>query len=95
MINYLKNLIEWLKGSADNEKGGASSKKLTGFFMFFLCGLLSIGWGVWAYMHNDWTMLIPILGVLTTTGLIAFGINSSEKKKHLFDNEKKEDGLPE
>lgn len=89
-LTYIKNGIEWLKGSMDNIPGGASSKKLTGFLMFWLTAVLSVVWCFWAYKNNDWTLLVPVLGILVSTGLIAFGINSSEKKNHLFDPKKDE-----
>lgn len=68
----------------DNLPGGASSKKLTGFLMFWLTAIVTLVWAHWAYKNNDWAFLPYVLTTLTATGLVSFGINSSEKKKNLF-----------
>lgn len=81
IINYIKKVVEWLKGSADNDPGGASSKKLTGFFCFVLVGICVVSWCVWAYVHNNWDLLLGVLGLIGGFGLGALGINSNEKIK--------------
>lgn len=80
-MNYLKKLFEWLKGSADNDPGGASSKKLTGFYCFLLVGILTVTWAIWAWIHDNWSLLEYILTSLLVAGLTALGINSNEKIK--------------
>lgn len=80
--NYLKRLIEWFKGSADNLPGGASSKKLTGFWLIVFVSTPPVWiWMIWALIHGDWSLLPIILPTTLAGGLTALGINSSEKKK--------------
>lgn len=75
-------LLNWLKGSGDNLPGGASSKKLTGFWLIVIVATPPVWiWMWWALVHNDWTLLPIILPIILTAGLTALGINSSEKKK--------------
>jgi hypothetical protein len=81
MKKYLINLFEWLKGSADNDPGGASSKKLTGFFCFSLVGILTLTWCTWAWVHDNWSLLEYVITSLQLCGLGALGINSNEKIK--------------
>lgn len=65
----------------DNEPGGASSKKLTGFFCFILVGFLVITWAIWAWLHDNWALLEYVLTSLQLSGLTALGINAHEKIK--------------
>jgi hypothetical protein len=81
IINFIRKQLHWLKGSGDNEIGGASSKKLTDFFCFALVGICVIGWAIWAYIHNNWDLLLGVLGIIGGYGLGALGINSNEKIK--------------
>lgn len=80
--SWTNKLIEWFKGSADNLPGGASSKKLTGFWLIVIVATPPVWiWMWWALAHGDWSLLPIILPILLTGGLTALGINSSEKKK--------------
>lgn len=80
----MNKLFEWIKKSFDNSPGGASSKKLTGFW--FVVGLTTptvLTWLIWAFTHDDWSHLIPVLMIITPAGLTALGINAWEKSKNL------------
>ena len=81
IIGFFKNQLSWLKGSADNNPGGASSKKLTGFYCFVLVGILVLSYIPYAYIHKNFDLLIPIVTILIGAGLGALGINSNEKIK--------------
>lgn len=82
IINFLHKQLTWLKGSGDNEPGGASSKKLTGFwFLVCLTGPCVFTWLVWAIWYGKWDLLLPILGLLVGSGLSALGISSLEKTR--------------
>jgi hypothetical protein len=81
VIDFAKSQFGWLKGSADNEPGGASSKKLTGFFCILMTGLLCLVWVIWAFLKDNFDLLIPVLTILVGAGLGALGINSNEKIK--------------
>lgn len=85
IIGFIRNQLGWLKGSADNEPGGASSKKLSGFYFFALVGLCTIVYLIYGFVYENFDLLIPVMTLLLTAGLAALGINSSEKKKGLFD----------
>lgn len=81
MKDQFIKVIKWFAGSADNEPGGASSKKLTGFFCFALVGWITIIWGIWAWIHDNWDLLEYVLTSLQISGLGALGINAMEKLK--------------
>lgn len=77
-----KKIINWFKGSADNLPGGASSKKLTAFWLVVFVATPPVWiWMIWAWIKDDWTYLPIVLPIIFTAGLTALGINSSEKKK--------------
>lgn len=77
-----KKFIDWLKGSADNEPGGASSKKLSAFWtLVVLTSILVITWVVWAYKNDNWGMYEYTLTALLMFAATALGINSMEKIK--------------
>lgn len=78
---FIRKQLHWLKGSGDNDPGGASSKKLTGFYCFVLVGIIVSVWCIWSYIHKDWSMLPIVLPTLVGAGLGALGINSNEKIK--------------
>lgn len=79
---YFFKLLKWLQGSGDNLPGGASSKKLTGFWLIVFVATPPVWiWSIWALVHGDWSLLPLILPMILTGGLAALGINSSEKKK--------------
>ncbi len=88
----MKEFLKWLQGSADNKPGGASSKKLSaGWTLIALISPPVWIWTVWAYKHDDWSLLIPVLSVLLASVVTYFGINSNEKikdKAHLPQDEK-------
>ena len=81
-LKWLNDGWKWLRGSADNLPGGASSKKLTGFW---LVAVVSTGvvatWCAWAYRNGDWSMMPIVLSSTISAGLIALGINAWEKNK--------------
>ena len=81
LFNFIKNQFNWLKGSGDNDPGGASSKKLTGFVLIALTVAISSIWAIWSYKHNDWSMLPIVLPTLLGAALGALGIASNEKIK--------------
>ncbi len=75
-------LVLWIKGSADNQPGGASSKKLTAFWVLvFLVTPIVITWLVWAFIHDKWDNLIPIVDSLLLFIGVCLGINAWEKKQ--------------
>ena len=83
----MKDFINWLKGSADNRPGGASSKKLSAFWtLVILVTIPVLAWTVWAYKHDDWGLLTPILSMLLISIVTYLGINSNEKIKGKADN---------
>jgi hypothetical protein len=81
MNEKLNQFIEWLKGSADNEPSGASSKKLTGFWLIVFVATPPVWmWSIWALIHGDWSLLPILLPIVLGAGLGALGINAYEKK---------------
>jgi len=78
---YFIRLIKWLKGSADNNPEGASSKKLTGFWLIVCVATPPIWtWSIWALVHGDWSLLPSMTTIVLGSGLCALGINAYEKK---------------
>jgi len=76
------NFIKWLQGSADNKPGGASSKKLSAFWtLVILISPVVWTWMFWAYNHNDWSMLVPVLTILFASVGSFLAINMYEKIK--------------
>jgi hypothetical protein len=85
------NFIEWLQGSADNKPGGASSKKLSAFWtLVVLVTVPVLTWTLWAYKHNDWSLLISVLTILSLSIATYLGINSNEKIKGKANSTEKE-----
>jgi hypothetical protein len=77
MINKFSN---WLAGSLDNRPGGASSKKLSAFWaLVILVSPMQFTWFVWAYKHDNWTLLIELSAVDLVFAATALGINAAEK----------------
>lgn len=77
----LDNLM-WMRGSFDSQPGGASGKKLTGFyFIAILTTPCVFTWLRWANKEGKWDLLIPVLGLLIGAGLACWGINSLEKTR--------------
>lgn len=82
MKHILERIIGWFNKSVDNKPEGPSSKKLTGFWLVVICSTPPLFvWVFWAYTHDDWALFPIVVPMYLTSGLIALGINSSEKKK--------------
>lgn len=78
----MKKFINWLKGSADNDPGGASSKKLSAFWaLVVLVSSIEFAWLVWAYGHDDWSLMEYVITADLAFAAAALGINSIEKIK--------------
>lgn len=78
----IKGFILWVKGSADNEPGGASSKKLTAFWgTIVIISPVIYVWLFWAARHGDWTYLPHVVDATYIFILGALGINSYDKFK--------------
>jgi hypothetical protein len=84
--NYIKKTIEWLKGSADNLPGGASSKKLTAFGGFIIASFMSIIYAISSFKKGDWTLLPIILPMWLGLIYAALNLNSKEKEKGLLND---------
>lgn len=81
-----ETLSQWLKGSMDNHPGGASSKKLSAFWaLVILASVTQFTWLVWAYKHDNWSMLEWVLTADLVFAGTALGINSVEKIKKAND----------
>jgi hypothetical protein len=75
-------LINWLQGSLSNVPGGASSKKLSAFWALVVMGTITqFTWLIWAYRHDDWSLLEWVLTADLVFAGTALGINSIEKIK--------------
>jgi hypothetical protein len=73
---------DWVKGSLDNQPGGASSKKLSAFWaLVVLASTTQFTWLVWAFTHDDWKLLEWVLTADLIFAGTALGINSIEKIK--------------
>lgn len=82
MKDFIKKLVKWLAGSADNDPGGASSKKLSAFWALVILGSVTqFTWVIWAYKHDNWDLLEYILTADLMFAGTALGINSIEKIK--------------
>lgn len=78
---YIKEKLEDWTGSLDNHPGGWSSKKLTAFGAFIISALLSIVWAIWAFIHDNWDLLLGILALWVGIIYAALKINQQEKEK--------------
>lgn len=79
---YIKEFILWIKGSADNDPGGASSKKLSAFWgLVILVTPIVFVWLIWAAKHGDWTYLPHMVDATYIFVLGCLGINSYDKFK--------------
>lgn len=77
-----KNFFDWLKGSVDNEPGGASSKKLAAFWaLVILVGAIQLTWTVWAFINDNWNLAEYFVTADLAFAIAALGINSNEKIK--------------
>lgn len=78
----MKKLLTWLAGSADNQPGGASSKKLSAFWaLVILATTTQFMWAIWAYKHDNWGLLEWVLTADLMFAGTALGINAVEKIK--------------
>lgn len=86
------DLLDWLKGSADNSPGGASSKKLSAFWALVIVSSPPVFmWMVWAFKNNDWSMLTSVLTVMLAFAATCLGINAAEKIKGKASTEEPKD----
>ena len=77
-----QKFFEWLKGSADNDPGGASSKKLSAFWaLVILVSNIEFAWLIWAYRHDNWQLMEYVITADLTFAAACLGINSIEKIK--------------
>lgn len=80
--NVMIKFVKWIMGSADNQPGGASSKKLSAFWaLVIMATTTQFTWLVWAYNNNDWKLLEWVLTADLFFSGTALGINSIEKIK--------------
>jgi hypothetical protein len=90
--NVFMKAIHWFAGSADNQPGGASSKKLSAFWaLVVLTTITQFTWLVWAFKNGNWQHLEYIITtdiIFAATGL---GMNSFEKIKGKAINNKPTD----
>lgn len=83
----MKELFNNIVGSFNNGPDGASGKKLTALFSTIFCFVAPIvTWTIWAFTHNDWSLLTGILAIVTSFICLLFGINVYEKTKSTNDN---------
>lgn len=76
------DFIEWLQGSADNSPGGASSKKLSAFWVLvILASTTQLTWLIWAFVHDNWQHLEYIITADFAFVAAALSINAVEKIK--------------
>jgi hypothetical protein len=90
---WIKKQLDSWTGSLSNEPGGWSSKKLTAFGAFIVSAILSLAWGVWAFLHGNWDILLGVLAIWIGIVYAALKINSQEKEKGIANQkEDKPDG---
>lgn len=81
LLSFFRKQFHWLKGSMDNLPGGASSKKLTALGSFIVSTIITLVWVIWAFIHDNWDLLLGVLPMWLTAATGALIINSQEKKK--------------
>lgn len=82
MNQHIQKAINWLAGSADNQPGGASSKKLSAFWaLVVLTSITQFTWLIWAFKHNDWDHFEYVLTADLAFAAAGLSINSIEKIK--------------
>ena len=82
MNKHIQKAINWLAGSADNQPGGASSKKLSAFWaLVILASISQFTWLVWAYRNNNWQHFEYVLTADLAFAAAGLSINSIEKIK--------------
>jgi hypothetical protein len=86
------DILDWLKGSADNSPGGASSKKLSAFWALVIVSSPPVFlWSIWAFKNGDWSMLTSVLTVMLAFAATCLGINAAEKIKGKADTSEPKD----
>jgi len=86
------DILKWLKGSADNSPGGASSKKLSGFWaLVVLATSTQFTWLIWAVIHGEWTHFEYVITADFTFAAAALSINAVEKIKGKADTTEQKD----
>ncbi len=77
----VNKIFLWVKGSADNSPGGASSKKLSAFWsLVFVVTPIVFAWAIWAVKKGDWTYLPHMIDALLVFSATCLGVNAWEKK---------------
>jgi membrane protein YdbS with pleckstrin-like domain len=68
----MNQLVKKILGSLDNGENGASGKKMTALVVTMTCIVFPmVTYTVWAYTHNDWSLLTGLIVALIgfVTGL--------------------------
>ncbi len=77
----MKEVLKKIVGSWDNSPDGASGKKITAMVSTVFCFVFPIvTWTIWAYFHNDWSLLTGILVVVSSLITAMFVTNEVGKK---------------
>ncbi len=86
------NLWNKIIGSLDNSETGASGKKITALVTTVFCVVFpTVMWTLWAYKHNDWSLLTGLIVIFTGFITSLFVVNTIDKLKNNKDeNENKE-----
>lgn len=84
-LQWILDGFYWLKGTADNKKGGGDSKKLSGFAAVAVCCWVTRKWTLWAIANKDFSLLPYVLGAWFAFGAAALAINGLEKVKNVAD----------
>ena len=85
-------MLEWLKGSADNSPGGASSKKLSAFWaLVVLATSTQLTWLIWAVVHDNWTHFEYVITADFSFAAAGLSINAIEKVKGKADTSEPKD----
>jgi len=95
MTQIIIKVIAWVKGSADNLPGGASSKKLSAFWALVVVATPVIAtWAVWASIKSDWTYLPHMVDALLLFSATCLGVNAWEKKNKVANLNQNEEVKP-
>lgn len=97
-------LIEWLKPSLSDDKGEASSRRISALYLMILYGIahLSYLWIMYTSsddikndlaLHLVWMMVVDVVGALFYIGLVTvqniqMGIETIKGQKHTIKTEK-------
>lgn len=63
MTQRINKLLEWLKGSFENRKDGASARKLAAFAIIISVLVAHSSWLKYCFMHEDFSLLPTVLGI--------------------------------